>query len=386
MVRRFADDLPTGQIVVTGIALPGVQTARKFDIDWAHTTLLPPVESIIPAFEFALAAPAAVLHGRIFSAARFNEEPEREAAAVGRASVRRQHIYAPTTIDGVPVDRDPTRLAMLDRFENPHGASRAAIEAIWASMAQHDPAYYPDERLTQLTEALAAEHNLEPSPFAVGPGSWALIDRIADVFVKPGEQVVSNAPGWFGFNLICTRRQLAQLRVPFDLGNGHRRPSHDLQAVARSVTARTRLVYLISPSNPEGVVLRDEELRWFLGAIPEGVPVVVDEAYAEYSTDPAADIRALVREGCDWLIGTRTFSKFHGLAGLRIGYAYARPAVAALLRDQELAFGVSRVAEVAAVASLGDAAHRRSALMATKAAREEMVFGDDGTRTTAAAS
>lgn len=376
MVSRFADDLPGGDIVVTGIALPGVQTARKFEIDWAHTTLLPPVESIIPAFEFALTAPAGVLHGRVFSAARFNDNPEREAAAVGPASARRQFIYPPTMIDGVTVERDPRHLALLDRFENPHGASPAAIDAIERSLTQRDPAYYPDERLTRLTGALAVEHNLDGGSFAIGPGSWTLIDRIVDVFVKPGEQVMSNAPGWFGFNLICARRQASQLRVPFDLESNRSRPSHDLSAVARAVTARTRLVYLVSPSNPEGVVLRDDELRWFLGAIPAGIPVVVDEAYAEFAADPrAADVRALVREGCDSLIGTRTFSKFHGLAGLRVGYAYARPAIGAILRDQELAFGVSHVAQVAAVAALGDAPHRRLIYEATRTARGAMLRG-----------
>lgn len=376
LTRAMAADLPAADVVVTAIILPSVQTERKFANDWASTELLPPAESLVPAFEHAATGPANLLHGRVFSAARFISEPEAEAALAGIASVRKQILYPEIVIDGEKVERDPCKLTLLDRAENQYGTSKKVLDVVRESLVSHSPAYYPDERFSSLKQALAEEYSLEPENFALGPGSWELIDRIVRLFAKPGEEVVSSGPGWFGFNFVCQRHGVAQRLVEFDRGMSGNTPSHNLADVRRAITPSTRLVYLISPSNPEGVVLHHREVQEFLNDLPPELPVMIDEAYAEYADDPdIVDVAALVRDGSRSVIGLRTFSKFYGLAGLRVGHAYARPGLAELIRRQEHIFTVSHLGAVAAEAALADKEHRRTVVEAAREAREQMHRG-----------
>lgn len=376
MTGFFAADLPHAEVVLTALVLPGVRTERKAAADWASTELLPPAESLVPAFEYVATGPANLLHGRVISAARFIREPTGEAQLAGLASVREEILYPELVVDGATIARDPRHVTLLDRAENQHGTSPRALAAISASLADHAPAFYPDERLGALAGALAEEHGLAPGSFAFGPGSWELISRMVGLFAKPGEQVVSSGPGWFGFNLVCQRHGVAQVLVPFDRGETGNQPSHNLEAMRRAITPRTRLVYLISPSNPEGVTLQHREVQEFLADLPPELPVLIDEAYAEYADDPEmVDVPALVRESGRAVIGLRTFSKFHALAGLRVGYAYAQPPLIDFVRRQAHIFTVSHVAEVAAVAALKDHEHRKLVFERSRAAREEMQRG-----------
>lgn len=377
-MRHFAGDLPQADVVVTALVLPSVQTERKFAADWASTELLPPVESVVPAFEHVATAPAGEVHGRVISAARFNESPRAEASLAGISATRKRILYDPLVIAGKPADRDPNKLVLLDRAENQFGTSPKAVEAIRQSLASHPPAFYPDERFSALSQALAAEHRLAPDCFSLGPGSWELISRIVGMFAKPGEEVVSNGPGWFGFNSVCQRNGVKQVLVPFDRGEAGNAASHNLRAVRKAITPRTRLVYLISPSNPEGVVLKNNEFREFLADIPPELPIMIDEAYVEYSSDPdCLDVAALVREGRHSIIGLRTFSKFYALAGLRVGYAFAQPELADLIRRQEHIFTISHVGAVAAIAALGDVEHRTRVRQSALEARRFMQRGLD---------
>jgi histidinol-phosphate aminotransferase len=127
---------------------------------------------------------------------------------------------------------------------------------------------------------------------------------------------------------------------------------HDVEAMAAAVTPRTRAVLVCTPNNPTGTVVTADELAWLLQAVPDEVLVVVDEAYAELVRDPqAADGIARAREHT-CVAALRTFSKAYGLAGLRVGYGVMAPAVARALRSTSIPFGVSSVAQAAAVAAL----------------------------------
>jgi histidinol-phosphate aminotransferase len=276
-------------------------------------------------------------------------------------------------IRGQVTARDPAKLTLLDRAENQHGTSPKALAAMVESLTQHGPNFYPDERFTALRNALSREHGLPAECFALGPGSWELISRTVQLFAKPGEEIVSSGPGWFGFNVTCQRHGVAQKLVPFDRGSTGNRPSHNLAAMRRAISPRTRLVYLISPSNPEGVTLQHAEVTEFLADLPTDLPVMIDEAYVEFADDPGmVDVAALVREGRHAVIGLRTFSKFHAMAGLRVGYAYARPSLVELIRRSEQIFTLAHVAEVAAVAALGDTEHRTRVFEASRTARQDM--------------
>lgn len=371
--RFVSADLAKAEVVITSLILPSVQTERKFAADWASTELLPPVESILPAFEFAATGPAEQLHGRTLSAGRFIMDPTAEAALAGVAATRKQIEYPVLKIGGQVVARDPAALTLLDRAENQHGTSPKALAAISQSLKTHAPAFYPDERFMSLRTALANEHDLTPENFALGPGSWELISRIVQIFVKPGETVVSSGPGWFGFNVTCQRHGALQHLVPLDRGATGNTPNHNLDEMRRAITPRTRLVYLISPSNPEGVTLKHQEVVDFLADIPPNLPVLIDEAYAEFADDPdMVDVPALIRDSDRAVIGLRTFSKFYAMAGLRVGYAYARPELVDLIRRSEQIFTLAHVAEVAAVAALNDHDHRAKVYAAALDARNTM--------------
>lgn len=371
--RYAAADLPGAEVIITSLVLPGVRTERKAAVDWASAELMAPAESLLPAFEFCATGPASHLHGRTLSAARFTSQPEAEARLASVASVRQQILYPELEIGGREVARDPRKLVLLDRAENQHGTSPMALQAIAESLNAHQPAYYPDERFLRLRTALAREHGLAAENFALGPGSWELIARSIQLFAKPGEEVISNGPGWFGFNVTCQRWGIAQKLVPLERGETGNRPSHNLAAIAEAVTPRTRMIYLISPSNPEGVALHHAEVREFLRSLPPELPVMIDEAYSEYANDPdMVKVAELVREGHKAVIGLRTFSKFYAMAGLRVGYAFGHPDLIDLIRRSEQIFTLAHVAEVAAVAALEDAEHRRRVFDASVAARDEM--------------
>lgn len=371
--RSVAADLPDAQVVVTTLILPSVRTERKAAADWASAELLPPAESVLPAFEHCATGPAHLLHGRAISAARFIAEPVAEAQMASVASLRQQIRYPELVIRGETTQRDPSRLTLLDRAENQHGTSPRALAAIAESLGTHGPNFYPDERFGALTSALSAEHGLPADHFALGSGSWELISRTVQLFARPGEEIVSSGPGWFGFNVTCQRHGIAQRLVPFDRGTTGNRPSHNLVEMRRAITPRTRMVYLISPSNPEGVTLQHAEVKEFLSDLPPDLPVMIDEAYAEYADDPAmVNVAELVRDGRNAVIGLRTFSKFYAMAGLRVGYAFGQPRIIELIRRSEQIFLLAHVAEVAAVAALGDKEHRARVFEASRAARLDM--------------
>jgi histidinol-phosphate aminotransferase len=143
------------------------------------------------------------------------------------------------------------------------------------------------------------------------------------------------------------------------LAPGMNRPSHNLDGVLSAIGPRTRLVYLVSPSNPEGLVLDESDFAAFIEKVPANVPVLIDEAYVEFADDPELVRTSVWSQREDHIvIGLRTFSKFHGLAGLRVGYSFARPDIARLLAKQSFIFSVNHLGEEAAIAALGDTEHR----------------------------
>ena len=327
----------------------------------------------MPAFLHAATAPAAQVQGRAIAAWRFAEEASAEALLAGPNAAIKPIAYPPFMHRGAEVARDPLRFSINDRAENPHGPSPMVAEAVQKALSVAPLSHYPEERHETLTAALAAHHGLAADSFAIGNGSWEVLARLVSIFAKPGEEVVSHAPGWFGFNMVCGRAGVAQVTSPFTL-EGPDGPSHNLPAMLERITPRTRLVYLIHPSNPEGVPLRQAEMDAFLAEIPDHLPVIVDEAYIDYATgDGLFDTVAAVQNSGKNIIGLRTFSKFHALAGARVGYAYARPDLADLIRRSEHIFAVSSLSEAAAVAALKDSA-RNTQLRQTFARERDRVF------------
>ena len=233
----------------------------------------------------------------------------------------------------------------LSSNENPYPPLPGVLEVVRAAAGQLNR--YPDMGNHDLYEALAAKLAVDEDRLAVATGSVALIYELVQAFCDPGDEVVYAWRSFEAFPIAAAAGAATSVRVPVTADG-----RHDLAAMAAAVTERTRLVLVCTPNNPTGPALTHAELAAFLDGVPERVLVVVDEAYREFvrMADPVDGLALAARHPN--VVVTRTFSKAHGLAGLRVGYAVAAPPIATALRAVALPFGVSGVAQAAAVASL----------------------------------
>ena len=264
-----------------------------------------------------------------------------------KPSVLTQPVYEP----GKPIEYvarelglDPAGIIKLASNENPHGPSPRAVVAAQRAIEQGE--LYPDGGCFALRQKLAATHGLGADQFVIGNGSNEILELLGHVFIGPGDEVVMGAPAFVVYKIVALLFGGKPVEVP--LVNFR----HDLDAISRAITARTKLVFVATPNNPTGTANPEAELVAFVRALPEHVVCVVDEAYAEYVENPP-DLRPLVREGRK-IIGLRTFSKIHGLASLRIGFGYASPELIALLNRVRQPFNVNAIAQAAALAALDD--------------------------------
>jgi histidinol-phosphate aminotransferase len=229
--------------------------------------------------------------------------------------------------------------------ENPYpplpGVLEAAIEAA-GSMNR-----YPDMFATGLVEALADRFDVPAAHIATGTGSVGVLQQVIQATAADGDEVVYAWRSFEAYPIVVGISGAESVRVP--LAPGAR---HDLDAMAAAVTDRTRLVLVCSPNNPTGPAVHRDEMRAFLQRVPSDVLVVVDEAYREFVRDQdAVDGIEIYRDHPNVCV-LRTFSKAYGLAGLRVGFAIAHESVADALRKTAVPFGVSGVAQQAAIESL----------------------------------
>ncbi|QKT04781.1 histidinol-phosphate transaminase [Ectothiorhodospiraceae bacterium 2226] len=244
--------------------------------------------------------------------------------------------------------RDAVKLASN---ENPLGPSPKALAAVTAVLS--GLARYPDGGGHALRAALAERHGVEPAQVVLGNGSNDVLELIARAFLTPADEVVFSAHAFAVYPLVTQAVGARAVQAPArDWG-------HDLAAMAAAVGPRTRLVFVANPNNPTGTLLQPAALEAFVAGLPAHVIVVVDEAYYEYTRDLAPGFEAADAWLARYpnLVVTRTFSKAYGLAGLRVGYALARPAVADLINRVRQPFNVNTAAQSAALAALEDEAH-----------------------------
>ena len=262
-----------------------------------------------------------------------------------------------------PIEEGPGRpLARLDANENALGPSPRALAAlVHAAQSAHR---YPDSGGLRLRERIAGLDGVTAAHVALGPGSDGLIAHLVHLVVGPGDEVVAAHPSFVTYAHATRLHGGTFVPVP---GNGI---DHDLDAMRAAVTSRTKLLFVCDPNNPTGAHLAPGAFERFLAQVPLHVLVVLDEAYREYVED-APDTRALLALERP-LVLLRTFSKIHALAGLRVGYALARPGTAALFRRVALTFEVNGPAQAAALAALDDAAHVEAVRTFTHAGREAL--------------
>lgn len=241
-------------------------------------------------------------------------------------------------------------LVRLSANENPLGPSPRAVRAIRAEAARVH--LYPDGGGTVLRAALAKFLGVTPESVILGNGADEILGLLAWAALEPGDEAVIPHPAFEPYATVTAIAGATAVLSPL------RDYAADLDDMAARVTPRTKVVMLCSPHNPAGTIIRTAEFRRFARALGADPPILLlDEAYRDFADDPeCADGIALLPES-PTLIVLRTFSKIAGLAGLRIGYAVARPEVVRMLNRVRAPYNVNRLAQVAAVAALEDRAH-----------------------------
>jgi histidinol-phosphate aminotransferase len=233
----------------------------------------------------------------------------------------------------------------LSSNENPYPPLPGVMERVTAAAASFHR--YPDLACTRLVEELAERFDVPVSHLATGTGAVGVAQQLVQATAGPGDEVLYAWRSFEAYPIITQISGADSVRVPLTPDE-----RHDLDAMADAVTERTRLIFVCNPNNPTGTVVRREELERFLDRVPRDVLVVLDEAYREFNRDPEVpDGVELYRERPNVCL-LRTFSKAYGLAGLRVGFAVAHEPVAAALRKTAVPFGVSQLAQEAAIASL----------------------------------
>jgi histidinol-phosphate aminotransferase len=237
----------------------------------------------------------------------------------------------------------------LSSNESPLGASAKAIEAF--RNCAGDLSLYPDGSASVLREALGGLYGLEPSRIICGNGSDELLALLAHAFLRPGDEGIYSEYGFLEYP-ICIR---AAGGVPVIASE--RNETADVDTILEKVSPRTKIVFLANPNNPTGTYISFSEVKRLQAGLRPDCLLVVDAAYAEYvqRNDYAAGIELAAT--CENVVMTRTFSKIHGLANLRIGWAYGPPHVIDALNRMRGPFNVNGPALAAGVASLSDMEH-----------------------------
>jgi histidinol-phosphate aminotransferase len=216
-----------------------------------------------------------------------------------------------------PVLKEETSLTILRANENPYGPPPKSAEAFQKEVFGGNR--YSWKTLTNLKEIIAKNEGIDTDQILMGPGSSDLLEKVAMVFFQKGGNVISADPSYM--SLIMVTKSVGGTWKSFKLLEDSQ---HDLDAMEAAIDSNTKLVYICNPNNPTGSITNAKKLKDFCSRVSEKVPVFVDEAYIELSKNGIKDsMNSLVAEGKNVIVA-RTFSKIHGMAGLRVGYVIGK--------------------------------------------------------------
>jgi histidinol-phosphate aminotransferase len=256
----------------------------------------------------------------------------------------------------------------LSSNENPFDPLPGVLEAMQAAISINR---YPDASAPRLRARIAARFRVDPDAVHVSAGSVSILQQLALAATAPGDEMVFAWRSFEGYPWMAVVAGSTPVPVPLLADGGH-----DLDAMADAVTDRTRLIVVCSPNNPSGVVTRQDDFHAFLARVPSDVLVILDEAYAEFVTDPlAVDGHAVIEAGHPNVVVLRTFSKAYGLAGLRVGYAVGHPRILEAARIAAVPLSVTAPSEAAALASLDAEAELQARVDHIVSRRDRLVAG-----------
>ncbi|MFC5337423.1 histidinol-phosphate transaminase [Leucobacter denitrificans] len=256
-----------------------------------------------------------------------------------------EQVAAYTPGKPAPVGADGLS-AKLSSNENPNDPLPSVIDAIVKTFPT-SVNRYPNMATPELSEALAARLGVDAQSLVFGSGSVEVASQLIHALAGPGDEVMYAWRSFEAYPILVRAAGAVPLEVPLDA-----ELRHDLDAMADAITERTKLVFVCTPNNPTGATVTTNELDRFMQRVPKHVLVVIDEAYVHFDVDPKSPTGLDFFARYENVAVLHTFSKAYGLAGLRVGYAIARPDVAEALRKVALPFGVTDLAQSAAVASL----------------------------------
>ncbi|MFG2138787.1 histidinol-phosphate transaminase [Streptomyces sp. NPDC048650] len=281
----------------------------------------------------------------------------------------------PTYKPGRPAAADGPAAYKLSSNENPYPPLPGVLESAVAAAGALNR--YPDLACTGLMAELAEHLSVPLTHLATGTGSVGVAQQLVQATAGPGDEVIYAWRSFEAYPIVTQVSGATPVQVPLTAGE-----VHDLDAMLAAITDRTRLIFVCNPNNPTGTVVRRAELESFLDRVPSDVLVVLDEAYCEFIRDEEVPNGIELYRDRPNVCVLRTFSKAYGLAGLRVGFAVAHEPVAAALRKTAVPFGVSQLAQEAAVASLRSEAallERVDALVAERARVADGLVGQGWT-------
>ncbi len=271
------------------------------------------------------------------------------------AGARELSRHSPPRPRAQPDQESPTRLIRLDSNENPLGPSPLAIAALRSALPNAN--LYPDDDCSQLRRKLAAHYGVQEEQTLVTAGSTGFLSLLCQTLLAPSLNAVTSERSFVVYSQIVRTTGAQLVEVPM------REDTFDLAAILDAINGDTRLVFLANPNNPTATMLQASEVDKFLAQVPTHVIVALDEAYYEYAAHFAslrgvAHSRSLdyVRQGASVVV-LRTFSKVHGLAGLRVGYGFGPPELLTYCAQMRNTYSVASLAEAAALAAMDDQNH-----------------------------
>lgn len=279
-----------------------------------------------------------------------------------RANVLAMTAYSP----GKPISEVQRELGLefvvrLSSNENPFGPSPLAVAAV--KNAAEKMHIYPDAAAHELKRAIAEKFRISDDHVLVGNGSDELIHLLGLIFLgKETDEVVVGDPSFVRYDAAAQIAPCKLIKVPL---NSDLR--YHLPAIAARVTKNTKMVFIANPNNPTGTIVGRGEFDRFLDSLPASVLVILDEAYYEFAAaEPDFPTSVdYVRQGRN-VVGLRTFSKAYGLAGIRIGYGFAAPAIVDAINRAREPFNANSLAQAAAIAALQDDEHVEKTVVANK--------------------
>jgi histidinol-phosphate aminotransferase len=251
---------------------------------------------------------------------------------------------------GVPTGKAPEAvvaegIAQLASNESPYPPHPAVVEAI--ARAASAANRYPDPDATLLRQRIADRHETEPARVAVGNGSCEILLAAAEALCEPGAEILFAWPSFSIYPHLAALSGAREVRVPLADGD-----VHDLEAMLGEITAATQLVLVCNPNNPTGTYVGIGQIADFCQRVPEHLTVVLDEAYIEFQVRDHPDATVDLLDRFPNLVVLRTFSKCHGLAGLRVGYALCSPAFRNAVDAVRQPFSVNSIAQAAAAEAI----------------------------------